>query len=98
MRIERSLILACSATICLLSACKTFQTTPALDQSHGQALAALKAQQTFNPAAALQNGDRSVGSVEASAVTPAVDRYYKSFAVPPPPVNIINIGVGTSGK
>jgi hypothetical protein len=25
----------------------------------------------------------------------AIDRYYKSYETPPPPVNVLNIGVGT---
>jgi hypothetical protein len=78
------------AAVSLLAGCAS--TTPALDASFGEALMTIKARQTRDPAAALTNANKSVDGIEAQAASNSMDRYYKSFATPPAPMNIINIG------
>lgn len=73
-------------------------TTPRTDMHFGESLATLQAQQTRDPGAPLANQDRPVDGFEARTAALAVDRYYESFAKPPAPVNIINIGVGGNAR
>jgi hypothetical protein len=72
-------------------------TTPVVDARHGETLMTLKAKQTKDPAAALRNENKSVDGIEAQAASNAIDRYYKSFTLPPAPMNIINIGAPSGG-
>lgn len=70
--------------------------TPQLDQQFGEATSAAKAQQTINPDAS-RNTD-PVAGLDGQAANDVIDQYHKSYKQPPPPVNIFNIGVGTSGS
>lgn len=76
----------------LLAACAPI--TPTFDQHFGQSLPTLRAQQIANPQAGLDNQNRTVTGMDGRAAREAVDRYYKSFSEPPPPVNSFTIGVG----
>jgi hypothetical protein len=62
------------------------------DQSFGDAVRAAQSRQTLNPMAS-QNPTPAVLDGQAAKAT--VDRYEKSFELPPPPVNVYTIGVGT---
>ena len=66
-------------------------TTPQLDSRHGHSLASLKAMQTADPAASVRNAGRAVDGIDARAAVNSVDRYHQSFALPPAPMNIINV-------
>ncbi len=68
--------------------------TPAFDQGFGQSVPELRAQQIANPQAAIANADRPVTGMDGRAAREAVDRYYRSFSEPPPPINTFTIGVG----
>jgi hypothetical protein len=63
------------------------------DQTFGDAVRAAQAQQTLNPKAS-QNLMVPQG-MDGHAAKSTVDRYEKSFELPPPPVNVYTIGVGT---
>ncbi len=49
--------------------------------------------QSVNPQAALQARPLALGHGAIAKAT--IDRYQKSFESPPPPINVLNIGVGT---
>jgi hypothetical protein len=68
--------------------------TPRLDASFGEAVAMARAQQTLNPDAS-SNAD-PVAGMDGVAAQGAMDRYNKSFKQPPAPVNVFNIGIGSS--
>ncbi len=74
-----------------LSACASSIWTP--DARFGQAVRQAQQLQTIDPDAALREPAQS-GSDGAIAKA-AIDRYQKSFETLPPPVNVLNIGVGT---
>lgn len=69
-------------------------TTPQVDSRFGEASLVLKAQQTRDPAASMRNENRPVDGMDGRAASNAIDRYHQSFALPPPPVTIINFGTG----
>lgn len=75
-----------------LSGCAS--NTPRLDASFGEAVEMAKAQQTLNPDAP-RNTD-PVAGMDGVAAHGVMDRYNKSFKQPPPPVNVFNIGIGSS--
>jgi hypothetical protein len=77
-----------------LAACGT--TPRNLDAQMGDSVRIVKAQQTLNPAASAD--PRPVTALDGSAADAIVDRYRKSFAAPPPPTNVFNIGVSSGGK
>lgn len=66
---------------------------PRLDEKLGDAVNMAKAQQTINPDAS-RNTDPVVG-LDGQAAKSVIDRYQKSYQSPPPPVNVITIGVGS---
>jgi hypothetical protein len=84
--------------VAVLAGCAA--TSPQADARLGESLATLKARQTRDPAAALNNADKSVDGMPAHAATNAMERYYKSFSTPPAPMTVINVGgpVGGSGS
>ncbi len=67
----------------LLGACAS--PNPDFDASYGLTLPALRAQQTANPEAPVQNQARKVEGLDGRAARESMDRYYKSFREPPPP-------------
>lgn len=86
----------CAACIAaLIGGCAT---TPGLDAGHGKSLEALKASQTREPAAALQHDNQAMDVVDGPAASNAIDRYHRSFATPPTPMNIINIGTSAGSS
>lgn len=78
---------------CLLALAGCAATTPGLDARFGESTMTMKARQTREPAAAVTNANKSVDGLEARATSESMDRYYKSFAAPQPPMTVINIGV-----
>jgi hypothetical protein len=68
--------------------------TPRLDAAYGEAVEMAKASQTLNPNAS-GNPDpvKGMGGVAADGV---IDRYNSSYQQPPAPVNVFNIGIGSS--
>lgn len=63
------------------------------EEGFGDAVRAAKARQIINPDAS-RNTARPDGMDGPSAKS-TVDRYQKSFEIPPPPVNVFTIGVGS---
>lgn len=78
--------------LCSLAACSTPAPTE-LDRHFGQAVRNARAAQTLYPSAGGQAHQPTFSGAIAKA---SMDRYQKSFETPPPPVNVLNIGVGTS--
>jgi hypothetical protein len=79
-------------TILCFSGCATdpYGVQPALGKSVRDAMA----QQTLNPDSARQRYDPS--GTDGVILKSAIDRYQTSYEVPPPPVNVMNIGLGSS--
>ena len=77
----------------LLTACAS--ESPVLDAHWGHSLSQAQARQSAYP------GPRQATAkqIETDAVTSSLGivRYQKSFETPPPPVNVLNLGVGTPG-
>ncbi len=70
------------------------QQSPSLvDENFGQAVNRARARQVVDPNASLVQ--REPRGIDGQAAKSAIDRYQKSFDVPPPPINVMNIGVGT---
>src|SRR5574340_480446 len=67
---------------------------PQLEQRLGEATAAAKAQQTINPEAS--RNTNPVAGLDGQAANDVIDQDHKSYKQPPAPVNIFNIGVGSS--
>jgi hypothetical protein len=63
-----------------------------VDQHFGEAVNAAKAQQIINPDAPLAL--YPVGGVDGQAATASIERYHKSFTVPPASSNVFTIGIG----
>ncbi len=72
-------------------------TTPHLDVEYGESLATLRAQQTLNPDAPMANANQPVSGLEARAARETMDRYFKSYAVPPTQYGTLNTAVGSQG-
>lgn len=70
----------------LLAGCST---TPYLDRHFGEAEKQAMSRQVINSEA--KSGSQKMDGQAANSV---IDRYHKSYAVPPEPVNVFNIGVG----
>ena len=64
-----------------------------LDRTFGDAVRAARLQQTLNPNAS-QNFVAPAG-LDGQAAKATIDRYERSFEMPPPPVNVFTIGVGS---
>jgi hypothetical protein len=78
--------------LCSLAACSTPPPTE-LDRNFGQAVRNARVAQTLNPSA---TGRAHPPPTSGAIAKASMDRYQKSFETPPPPVNVLNIGVGTS--
>ncbi len=74
-----------------LGACASSLWTP--DARLGQAVRQAQQVQTIDPYAALREPEQT-GS-DGAVAKAAIDRYQKSYETLPPPVNVLNIGVGT---
>lgn len=70
-----------------LAACST---TPYLDRHFGEASRQAMSRQVISPET--RSGPQKMDGQAANSV---IDRYHKSYAVPPEPVNVFNIGVGS---
>ncbi len=86
------LALAAAIGAALIAGCAE---TPRVDEHFGEAVRAATAQQIVNPDASLNKDP--VAGIDGQAANSTVDRYHKSFQVPPPPVNVFTIGVGSGG-
>jgi hypothetical protein len=65
------------------------------DENFGASVKSAQALQLARP------GVRPVGSalaLDGESAALAIDNYYSSFAKPPPPVNVFNIGVGSNSS
>ncbi len=76
-----------------LAACGT--TPQHLDSQMGESVRIVKALQTMNPQASADL--RPVTGLDGKAADAIIDRYHRSFAAPPPPTNVFNIGVSSGG-
>jgi hypothetical protein len=79
----------------LLAACST-TLTPDYDQRFGDAVRQARMRQTLNPTASA-NPDPVLG-LDGKAAQEGIHLYHESFKVPPPVVNVINIGGGVSAR
>lgn len=86
---------ACGVLL-LLAACAP--TTPTFDRHFGETVPALRAQQVQNPNAPVANQGKSVDGIDGRSASEAINRYHKSFAEPPAPVNPFLIGVGSGAS
>ena len=80
----------CISLVWVLSACSNFPS--AIDDNFGASVRQMVQTQTANPSAPLRT--QSAAPTDGQAAKAAVDRYQKSFEVPPLPTNVFNIGVG----
>ena len=78
--------------IAITTGCAT-SPAPNLDRHFGEAVNEAVARQTLNPGAA-RNSD-PVAGLDGGAAKAVVNRYQKSYEVPPAPVNVFTIGVGS---
>lgn len=74
-----------------LSACASSIWAP--DASLGQSVRQAQRLQTIDPDAAFRVPTET--GTDGAIAKAAIDRYQKSFETLPPPVNVLNIGVGT---
>jgi starvation-inducible outer membrane lipoprotein len=74
-----------------LSACSNFPS--AVDDNFGASVRQMVQSQTVHPDAPYPNS--TPATTDGQATKAAVDRYQKSFEVPPLPTNVFNIGVGS---
>ena len=98
MKIKPCVLPAACCVLLLMGACSEPRiggNTP-LDARFGDAVRAAQAAQTLNPAAA-QNVTPPPG-LDGHAAKASIDRYEKSFEVPPAPANVYTIGVGTGAS
>lgn len=70
--------------------------TPVWDRTFGNSMHSVTAMQTLNPTAAAN--EDPVAGVDGTAATAAQQNYGKSFLTPPPPVNVLTIGIGSGGS
>lgn len=73
-----------------LSGCA--ERAPYFESKFGEAARMTRAQQIINPDASLNRDP--VKGMDGKAADSTIDRYRKSFEVPPAPVNVFTIGVG----
>lgn len=79
----------------LLAGCAT-STTPNYDAKFGNAVREARLRMTINPDAG--NNPDPVAGMDGKAAQEGVSHYQGSFKVPPPVVNVINIGGSTGGS
>ncbi|PMS22121.1 hypothetical protein C0Z18_06325 [Trinickia dabaoshanensis] len=70
--------------------------TPVWDRTFGNSMHTVTSMQTLNPNASAN--EDPVAGVDGTAATAAQQNYGKSFMVPPPPTNMLTIGIGGSGS
>jgi hypothetical protein len=93
MRTTTTRIAAVSALALGLAGCVS--SSPNFDAGFGDTVRAARALQTRHPDATMANRDRPVDGIEGRAAREAMNRYYQSFAEPPVPGNVFNIGIGS---
>lgn len=80
-----------SASVALMmSACSNYPSP--IDDNFGGSVRHMVQTQTADPTA--PRSGQSSATTDGQATKAAVDRYQKSFEVPPLPTNVFNIGVG----
>lgn len=77
--------------VCLLAGCAEQPT--AVDRQFGQSIRRVQTEQSIHP----HDVPPAYPPLVSDAVSgkSAIERYYKSFDLPPTPGNVLNIGVGT---
>jgi starvation-inducible outer membrane lipoprotein len=81
-----------SASVALvLSACSNYPSP--IDDNFGASVRQMVQSQTVYPDAPTTNS--APATTDGQATKAAVDRYQKSFEIPPLPTNVFNIGVGS---
>ena len=87
----RSIGLLLTSLVGALAGCADQPT--AVDRNFGQSLRRIQVEQSIHP----HDAPPAYPPLVSDAVSgkAAVERYYKSFETPPPPGNVLNIGVGT---
>lgn len=85
------LVLAAAA---LAAGCATQPS--AVDANFGRAVTGARASQVVDPGAPSRPRPPIVS--DGQAAKSAIDRYQKSFDAPPAPVNVLNIGIGSSSQ
>lgn len=68
----------------------------AVDAQFGQAVTGARAAQVIDPDAPSRG--RPQLKADGQSAKSAIDRYQKSFDAPPAPVNVLNIGIGSSAS
>lgn len=81
-----------AASCAALNGC--LSSTPVWDRTFGNSMHTVAAMQTLNPNAAAN--EDPVAGIDGIAGTATQQNYGKSFLTPPPPVNVLTIGVGSS--
>ena len=85
----------CFTCLATLALCGCAVNPYGTDETFGASVKSAQALQIAHP------GVRPVGAplgIDGESAALAIDNYYSSFAKPPPPVNVFNIGVGTNGS
>lgn len=79
-------------TAAVVAGCSSYPSN--VDDNFGKAVTGLRAQQVIDPDAPSRR--KPPAGIDGQAAKSSVDRYQKSFDTPPPPVNVLNIGIGSS--
>jgi hypothetical protein len=79
--------------LALLAACAG-SPTPNYDLRFGAAVREARELMIIDPAAGTHNAGAT--GMDGAAAAEAMGRYHEAFRAPPPVVNVINIGAGTS--
>lgn len=95
MKLAPTLLHTMTAGACLLILAGCVAVTPELDRHFGDSVRIANAQQTIAPEASTNT--KLVGMDGPSAHASIVD-YRKSYAAPPPQMNVFTIGVGNGGS
>ena len=84
----------CAGLCAALAGC--LSSTPHWDATFGDSVRQIKELQTLNPQGSANTDP--VAGIDGPAAAAAQKSYAKSFTAPPPPINSLTIGVGTSSS
>lgn len=85
-------LLPAALALGLLSAC--VNESPLLDARWGQSLTQARVRQTADPAASA--AVRGPIETDGNIARLGIERMHQSYENPPPPVNVLNLGMGTT--
>jgi hypothetical protein len=88
------MLAAMGGLVAALAACAS--STPALDGKFGMAIDAMHRTQVIDAEAGKKADAETHPGIDGVAAAGAMERYRASFKNPPEPVNVFNIGVGSS--